>query len=137
MSDFYEDAAMLRYRTLEAAKAQCQADLARYQAAGDEYAAAEELQTLATLNDQVTSLQRLHNQYRQQMNPPSQATMTDSEFMALSPERMAQHPEAIDRLFSKSKYYSPDQWSDPKVQGLVRAGMDEVQRRRRYEAGGR
>jgi hypothetical protein len=38
--------------------------------------------------------------------------------------------EDIDRIFSKSKYYTKNQWADPDVAARVQAGMSEVQRRR-------
>ncbi len=130
MSDFYDEAARQRYATLEAAKARVVANLEEYRAIGDEASAAEELQTLATLNDQQQSLRRLHQQYNAQRNPPQQE-MSDAEFVAMSPERMAQNPAAIDRIFSKSKYYTPNQWSDPEVAKRAQAGVAEVERRRR------
>ena len=70
--DFYDTAARKRYETLEAAKARCLADLAESKATGNEMAAEEELQMLATLNDQQASLSRLHQQYVAQKNPPRQ-----------------------------------------------------------------
>jgi hypothetical protein len=72
MSDFYEDAARKRYQTLEAAKARVIANLEEYRANEDDAAAADELQALAILNDQQASLQRLHQQYHQQRNPPQE-----------------------------------------------------------------
>jgi hypothetical protein len=70
MNDFYDASARKRYQVLEAAKARAIANLEEYRATGDEDSAAEELQTLATINDQQASLQRLHQQYHQQMQPP-------------------------------------------------------------------
>jgi hypothetical protein len=72
MSDFYDEAARQRYAVLEAAKARVVANLEEYRVNGDESSAAEELQNLATLNDQQQSLQRLHRDYHQQRNPPQQ-----------------------------------------------------------------
>lgn len=120
MSDFYEDAARQRYATLEAAKARVLADLAESKATGNDIAAAEELQTLATLNDQIASLNRLHQQYQQQQNPPSPVPETDQEWMSKSAEKM--NYDDVARMASKSKYGFDD--------GAFRAGISEVARRR-------
>jgi hypothetical protein len=55
--------------------------------------------------------------------PKAEDEMTDAEFQAMSPEKMAKHPEAVERIFSKSKYYSRDMWNDPVVQQRVREGQ--------------
>ena len=39
--------------------------------------------------------------------------------------------EDVDRIFSKSKYYDPNQWNDPEVSSRINAGVREVERRRR------
>ncbi len=126
MSDFYEDAAKKRYAILEAAKARCIANLEEHRAIGNDMDAQEEIQTLATLNDQMASLQRLHQQYHEARNPVRHE-MTEKEWEAMSPEQMRHHPEAIDQIFAKSKYYTKDQWSDPEVARRVRAGLQQVE----------
>jgi hypothetical protein len=86
--DFYTDVARQRYETLEAAKAQSLADLARHKAEGNTYAAEEELQVLATLNDQQASLQRLHAQYQANLNPPPPPRQTPEQLRAKPADQM-------------------------------------------------
>jgi len=134
--DFYDSAARQRYAVLQAARSRCVANLEEYRATGNDIDAQEEIQTLATLDDQMASLQRLHQQYQQSRNP-NPTSVGDQEFIAMSPERMAQNPELVERIFQKSKYYDPNQWSDPEVRSRFAAGIEEVKRRRRVESGGR
>lgn len=134
--DFYDSAARQRYAVLQAARSRCVANLEEYRATGNDIDAQEEIQTLATLDDQMASLQRLHQQYQQSRNP-NPTSVGDQEFIAMSPERMAQNPELVERIFQKSKYYDPNQWSDPEVKTRFMAGVEEVKRRRRVESGGR
>lgn len=134
--DFYDQAARRQYQTLQAARSRVLANLEEHRSVGNDMDAAEEIQTLAVLNDQMASLERLHQQYNAQRNP-SPVQIGDQEFMAMSPERMAQNPELVERVFQKSKYYDPNQWNDPEVRSRFMAGIEEVKRRRRVESGDR
>ena len=131
MADFKQQAAEQRLKVLRAAKAQVAADLARYEADGDLDMAANEIQAFSNLESEEQNLINSYNRYVASNTPRAARPMTDAEFTAMSPEQMMEHPEAVDRLFSKSKYYSPDQWSDPKVVERMTAGVAEVQRRKR------
>jgi hypothetical protein len=124
MSDFYEDAARKRWQILEAAKAQSMADLQRYRTDNDEHSAAEELQTLATLNDQQASLNRLHQEYQRQKNPPAPLPESDGEFRAKAPERMTYAD--VMKITSKSKYAL-----DPQTEARnLQAGIEALARRK-------
>jgi hypothetical protein len=123
-SDFYDAAARKRYQILEAAKAQSMADLQRYQADENEHGAIEELQTLATLNDQQASLERLHRTYMAQRNPPAPLPESDGEFMAKAPERMSYAD--VMKITGKSKYAL-----DPQTEARnIQQGIAELARRK-------
>jgi hypothetical protein len=123
-NDFYDSAARRQYQELEAAKARVLANLAEYRANGDEYSAASELQELAALSDQQASLQRLHQQYQAQQNPPPPPRLTPEQLKALPVEQMTwQHGLEIAR---NSKYGKNLDFNDPNVV----AGFHEANRRR-------
>jgi hypothetical protein len=122
--DFYDSAARQRYAILEAAKARCLADLAEHRANGDEHSAAEELQVLATLNDQQASLQRLHQQYQAQQNPPPPPRQTPEQLRAKPAEQMT-WADGLE-IARQSKYGKNLSFEDPNVV----AGYHEANRRR-------
>jgi hypothetical protein len=122
--DFYDSAARERYAVLEAAKARCLADLAEHRANGDQHSAAEELQVLATLNDQQVSLQRLHQQYQAQMNPPQPPRQTPEELRVKPAEKMTWQDGL--EIARNSKYGKNLDFNDPNVV----AGYHEAVRRR-------
>jgi hypothetical protein len=133
MSDFYDQAARKQYSTLQAARARVLANLEEHKATGDDYSAQEELQTLATLNDQMASLERLHQQYNASLHPAPPPPPTEAEWHAKSAERMT--PEDAVQVFAKSKYFPKDAASDPDFMNRYRQGVAEVQRRKAYESG--
>jgi hypothetical protein len=126
--DFYTRTLNAQIGNLRDARRTIMNEVERYKRMNDHEGAAEYAQDIANLDAQERAIVDLHNRHVAQNQPA--APLTDAEFMALSPERMAQHPEAVDRIFSKSKYYDKNQWSDPNVQRLVREGVAEAQRRR-------
>jgi hypothetical protein len=133
MADFKAQAAEQRLKVLRAARQQVAANIASYEANGDVDSAADEIQTFANLETEEQNLINSYRRYEAQNAPRQPGPISDNEFMAMSPENMLRHPETIDRIFSKSKYYSKDQWSDPEVAQRVRDGMAEIERRKRYE----
>lgn len=95
------------------------------------------MQAYANLETEENNLISSYQRHVARNRPREAAAISDSEFLAMAPERMLDHPELVDRVFSKSKYYSPDQWNDPEVAQRVRAGMAEVIARRRRAADAR
>ena len=135
--DFKAKAVEARLKILTAAKAQVSANYSRYEAEGDLDSAADEAQAYANLE---TEEQNLVNSYQRQVAqsmPRQPVQVSDSEFLAMSPERMLQHPELVDRIFQKSKLYTKGMWGEPEVADGVRRGLAESERRKRYEGGGR
>jgi hypothetical protein len=129
--DFKARAAEQRLKVLSAAKSQVAANIALYESNGDLDSAADELQAYANLETEENNLVSSYQRHVARNAPRDPGPISDTEFMAMSPERMLQHPETVDRIFSKSKYYSKDQWGDPEVAGRVRAGMAAVEQRKR------
>lgn len=131
MVDDFDNAAVRRTQLrFQAKQQQLLSDYNTHKANGDEFGADETIDRLNALEAEAAAFQRNQQRYQQQ---PQQVPLTDAEVQALSPERLSQHPEAIDRIFSKSKYYTPGQWSEPEIARRVKQGWDEVQRRRRDE----
>jgi hypothetical protein len=122
--DFYDSAARERYMVLEAAKARCLADLAEHRANGDQSSAAEELQVLATLNDQQASLSRLHQQYQAEKNPPPPPRQTPEQLRAKPAEQMTWQDGL--EIARNSRYGKNLDFNDPNVV----AGYHEANRRR-------
>lgn len=133
--DFKTQAARQRLKILAAAKQQVSANIARYEAEGDTDSAADEIQAYANLESEETNLVSSFQRYQAASAPRQSEPISDSEFMAMSPERMLQHPELVDRIFQKSKLYTPGQWSEPAVADGVRRGLAEIERRKKYEGG--
>lgn len=127
--DFYLEAAQEQFNELAADRADIDAGLLRCNANGDSHSAKELIQTRATINRQMRDLQAEYDAHVASQQPQQGPPMNDQEFMARSPERMT--GEDVDRIFSKSRYYSKDQWSDPEVARRVQAGMREVEARRK------
>jgi hypothetical protein len=130
MSDDFETELIRQRETaLNAELAQAQAN---YQSAKhmDDYVGANSaIDHIQRIEAERSAGRRLYNDHiaRKNYRAPE---LTDSEFLAMSPERMAQHPECIDRIFAKSKYYEKGQWADPEIAKRTQAGIQEVQRRR-------
>ena len=131
--DFKTQAAQQRLKVLAAAKARVAANISTYEANGDVDSAADELQAYSNLESEEQNLINSYNRYVASNTPRAARPMTDAEFTAMSPEQMMERPDAVDKIFSTSKYYTKDQWSDPKVVERMTAGVAEVQRRRREE----
>ena len=135
MTDYYLEQLKHRVAEIDADLQQVNAGLAKAKVEGNDYAARELIQSYADIVAQRRNLEVAANEYARSIQPQEVQPLTDAEFMAMSPERMAQlasqgNTEAIDRIFSKSIHYTKDQWSDPEVQRRVRAGVNEVARRR-------
>ncbi|WP_316200804.1 MULTISPECIES: hypothetical protein [unclassified Bradyrhizobium] len=128
--DFFIRAARKRALELDADIREIETGMMRARADDDELRAAELFDGLTAARDARVRLDREVDHYVRQNTPPQQQPMTDAEFMAMSPERMQQHPEALNRIFSKSKYYDKQMWSDPDVVRRVSDGVAEVERRR-------
>jgi hypothetical protein len=133
--DFKTEAARARLKVLAAAKAQVAANISRYESENDVASASDELQAYANLETEEQNLVNAYQRYQAQSAPRQPEPISDSEFMAMSPERMLQHPELVDKIFSKSRYYTPDQWSQPAVADGVRRGLAEIERRKKIEGG--
>jgi hypothetical protein len=131
--DFYNQAARRQYQTLQAARARLVANLEEFKANGDDISAAEEIQTLATINDQMQSLERLHSRYQQSLNPPPPAPETENEWLSKSAERMT--PDDAIRIHSKSKYFPKNPETDADFVNGFRKGVAEVARKRAEESG--
>src|SRR4051794_17604036 len=126
MSDFKREAMNQRYKVLQAAKAQVAANISNYEASGDTDSAADEIQAYSNLESEE---QNLVASYQRHLAPrPPAPPETEGEWRSKSPERMTEHD--VDKIFSRSKYYTRDQWSDPTVAEGVRRGLIEVQNRK-------
>lgn len=134
--DFTTEVARRRLKQIDAQLMQHQANYASHEAEGEVEGAVWEADQISGLLAQRQNVLNAYNQHQQARNavPPK---MTEAEFQAMSPEQMARHPEAIEQVFAKSKYYSPQDAQDPEFQRRFYAGMEEVKRRRRVESGGR
>jgi hypothetical protein len=137
MADFKLQAAQARLKVLAAAKAQVAANISRYESENDLESAADEVQVFSNLESEESNLISSFQRYQAASAPRQVEPISDSEFLAMSPERMLENPQLVDKIFSKSKYYSKDQWQDPEVASRVRAGLAEIEKRKRYEGGGR
>ena len=112
-----------RLHRINAERLRWQANLAEHRADGNEDGIGESLAHLAEVNRHESELRQLADDHIRASAPKEAETMTDAEFEAMSPEKMMKHPEAIERIFAKSKYYSRDMWNDPVVQARVREGQ--------------
>lgn len=135
MSDFKTEAARQRLKVLAAAKMQVSANIARYESEGDLDSAQDEIQAFANLESEEQNLVNSYQRYQAASAPRQSEPISDSEFLAMSPERMLEHPELVDKVFRKSRYYTEGQWSDPSVADGVRRGLAEIERRKKYEGG--
>lgn len=135
--DFKLQAAQQRLKVLQAAKQQVAANISRYEAEGDLDSASDEIQAFSNLESEEQNLVNSYQRYQAASAPRQPEPISNSEFLAMSPERMLQHPELVDRVFSKSKYYTPGMWGEPEVRQRVNAGLAEIEKRKRYEGGGR
>lgn len=126
-TDFFVEVAQQRAQELTADLAEMEAALLRARSEGDEHSARQLIQGIANGRAERRNLEVTYNEYVVSQAPRHEVT-SDAEFLARAPERMT--GEDIDRIFSKSKYYTKNQWADPDVAARVQAGMSEVQRRR-------
>ena len=136
MADYYLERTTKQIEEADATLLEIQAGLARAKAEGNDFAVDELLKGYAAARSQKRDLEMAANEHYQSLNRAA-VPMTDAEFMAMSPKRMLQNPECLNKIFEKSKHYSKDMWSDPEVQRRVQAGLAEVQRRNTYEKTGR
>jgi len=136
MADYYLERTTKQIEEADATLLEIQAGLARAKAEGNDFAVDELLKGYAAARSQKRDLEMAANEHYQSLNRAA-VPMTDAEFMAMSPERMLQNPECLNKIFEKSKHYSKDMWADPEVQRRVQAGLAEVQRRNTYEKTGR
>jgi hypothetical protein len=125
--DFFISAAQKRAQEIDCDVAEMQAGLARCRADGDTHTATQLIQGLANAKAERRNLESTYAEYTASQRP-QQAPGTEAEFMARAPERMT--GEDLDRVFSKSKYYTKGQWADPEIAARVNAGCAEVQRRK-------
>jgi hypothetical protein len=126
--DFFISAAQKRASEIDADLLEMQGGLARAKADNDTHTATQLIQGLANAKAERRNLEATYNEYVASQQPRQQAPGTEAEFMARAPERMT--GEDLDRVFSKSKYYSKGQWADPEIAARVNAGWAEVQRRK-------
>ena len=126
--DFYLRTAREQYKVLQTQIQKCEAELAEHEANGDEYEPRQLMGDRSVLRAAQAALEHDYNERVRKLNH-REPEMTDAEFVAMSPERMAQNPVAVDRIFSKSKYYTPNQWADPEVAKRTAAGVQGVIRR--------
>src|SRR5262245_51898775 len=137
MSEDYTTAvARRRLAQIDAEIMQRQANYASHAAEGDVEAGMWEGQQIADLQAQRVNVINVYNQEMAARNPAPATPMTEGEIREMSPERLAQSPEAIEAIFAKSKYWNPKDTQDPEFQRRFYAGMEEVKRRRRVERGG-
>jgi hypothetical protein len=130
MTDFNSEAAVYRGKQLYAARLKATAQLAEAEADGNIEFAAEQIAEIAAIDSAGDALNRLHQNYVQQRNPPQQVPQTDGEFQAKAPERMDYAD--VQRMTSKSKYGAV---SDDEM----RRGITELARRKSlgsYKDGG-
>ncbi len=137
MADFKLQAAQQRLKVLAAAKQQVAANISRYEAENDLDSASDEIQAYSNLEFEEQNLIGSFQRYQAASAPRQSEPISDSEFMAMSPERMLEHPELVDRIFQKSKLYTKGMWGEPEVADGVRRGLAEIEKRKRYENGGR
>jgi hypothetical protein len=131
MSDFFMDVANKQVANIDAEVARVDAELMKCRVNNDPYEALDLIQQRANLRDSRRALLQEQSDYVAQFNRRA-PELTDSEFLALSPERMLQHPEAVEKIFQKSKYYDRADGYDPNSEFSKRfsAGIEEVKRRR-------
>jgi hypothetical protein len=125
---FEQEVAEHSLAQIRAQRAQAQAYFVQYQADGDINGAAEMASAIAELDDKAGSVTRLYQREVQSRQPRQAPAGTEAEFLARSPENMT--GQDVDRIFSKSKYYTPGQWAEPEVRARIIAGEQEVARRR-------
>jgi hypothetical protein len=135
MADFKLQAAQQRLKVLAAAKQQVLANVSRYESENDLDSASDELQAFSNLEAEEQNLISAYQRYQQQSAPRQPEPISDSEFLAMSPEKMLQHPELVDRIFQKSKMWTKGMWGEPEVADGVRRGLAEIERRKKYEGG--
>ena len=86
--DFKATAARQRLKILAAAKAQVSANIARYESEGDVDSASDEIQAYSNLEFEEQNLIGSFQRYQAASAPRQSEPISDSEFLAMSPERM-------------------------------------------------
>jgi hypothetical protein len=132
-NDFFLDAARRKQASINAEIARVDAELIAARAEDNDLDAGELVSQRASLRDLSRCVGQEISDYIAQHNQRA-PELTDAEFMALSPERMMQHPEAVEAIFKKSKYYDPQ--NDPNDPGFRKRYMDGVQEVARRRAMG-
>jgi hypothetical protein len=127
--DFYDRSARQRYQVLQAAKARLIADLEEFKAADDEHSAQVAIQELAGVNDQMVSLERLHTEYHQRLNPPPPPPETEAEWQAKPADKMTE-ADAL-QIYAKSKYFPQNPGNDADFLNRYHRGRAEVARLRK------
>jgi hypothetical protein len=119
--DFNDIAARHRAKQLWAQRQQAAAHLAAAEANNDLDYAGELIEEIAAIDAKGESLNRLHQSYVSQRNPPPPPQQTDGEFMAKAPERMSYAD--VQRMTARSKYGAVS------AEDMQR-GINELQRRK-------
>jgi hypothetical protein len=140
-SHFRKELAINQGKALKARLKRLEAEFAEYEDMGlsEDPGALNILEQITDIEAKGAALTRLWKQEEARNRP--RAKMTEAEFLSMSPEEMKRRAdmgdcEAIDRIFSKSKYYDKDQWSDPDVRQRVFDAVQEIQLRKGVENGG-
>jgi hypothetical protein len=128
-NDFYTEVARQRALELDADMAEINAGLARAKAEGDDHSARQLIQGLANARAERRNLEIEYQQYVASQQPRQPAPATDGEWMMRPADKMT--GEDVDRIFAKSKFYTPGMWSERETADRVNAGLAEVERRRR------
>lgn len=128
--DFNARAGQKQLSVLIAARQQCYANLAQYEALDDEHNAAAEVGAIADLNRQMRNIGELAQQENQRINQSGSAPLTDQEFLAVDAGRFKNNPrlqgEVLNKIVGKSKYFDPKKdWDHPDVKERVREGQEK------------
>lgn len=129
--DFYSGSARRRLEMIEAERAAATADLAAFKANADYDSAGQAIQQLANLDAERANLTNLYQRYVASQTPPAQPELSPEE-KAARPWHHMTPQDALD-LAKTSKYGKDLDFNNPDV----RAGWNEVQRRRAYDYRGR
>lgn len=113
-------AAEQQMRTLQAARARIQADLAEARAYGDPAVIGQEIQALANVDQQVQALSNLADRHARSQNPPAPLPQTAEEWRVKSADKMTW--DDAYHVAAKSKHGVD--------MDAFKAGIAEVQRRR-------
>jgi hypothetical protein len=114
-----------QFKVIQAARARCEADLAEYRADGNTAGIAEELQTIANLDNSARNLSNLVERHARSQQPAAPIPQTPEELRVKPAEKMTWQ-DGLDVAINGSKYGKGLDFNDPNV----RRGYAEVMRRR-------